>query len=64
MKKNSRRQLEIIPSGYNVKRAMKFLIFTKTIDHFLRNNQCKWRENCSSGTIFSSIFQSIRFDAL
>ena len=40
MKKTFRRQMEIIPSGYRVKRAMKHLIFTETIDHFLRNNQC------------------------
>ena len=31
--------MEIIPSGYSVKRAVKHLIFTETIDHFLRSNQ-------------------------
>ena len=38
--KTFRRQMEMIPSGYCVKRAMKHLIFSETIDHFLRHNQC------------------------
>ena len=40
MEKTFRRRIEIIPSGYRVKRGMKHLIFTETIAHFLRNNQC------------------------